>query len=156
MYLPPSKQLRISIFVCFRWRTSWHGKEVNTQVIQLSSPDLANPPRITRHTSHTVRRIASISKTSRDGLDATIAENFITGQQSVHILDKIRRNTQINLSLDAHTEMHADNVVRPVQSRGGHIPLCFVTTCDNGVFSGGVFMHLSIFFPALFVDIKLL
>jgi hypothetical protein len=40
--------------------------------------------------------------------------------------------------------------------RGGHIPLCFVTTCDNGVFSGGVFMHLSIFFLALFVDIKLL
>jgi len=41
-------------------------------------------------------------------------------------------------------------------TRGDHIPLCFVTTCDNGVFSGGVFMHLSIYFPALFVDIKLL
>ena len=36
-------------------------------------------------------------------------------------------------------------------ARGGHTPLCFVTTCDNGVF-----MHFSIFFPALFVDIKLL
>jgi hypothetical protein len=34
-------------------------------------------------------------------------------------------------------------------SRGGHIPLCFVTTCDNGVFSGGVFMHLSIFPPPI-------
>jgi hypothetical protein len=43
-----------------------------------------------------------------------------------------------------------------LRPRGGHIPLCFVTTCDNGVFSGGVFMHLLIFFPALFVDIKLL
>jgi hypothetical protein len=40
--------------------------------------------------------------------------------------------------------------------RGGHTSLCFVTTCDNGVFNGGIFMHLSIFFPALFVDIKLL
>ena len=41
-------------------------------------------------------------------------------------------------------------------ARGGHTPLCFVTTCDNGVFNGGVFMHFSINFPALFVDIKLL
>ena len=41
-------------------------------------------------------------------------------------------------------------------ARGGHTPLCFVTTCDNGVFNGGVFMHFSIFFPTLFVDIKLL
>jgi len=24
-----------------------------------------------------------------------------------------------------------------LQSRGSHIPLCFVTTCDNGVFWGG-------------------
>ena len=39
---------------------------------------------------------------------------------------------------------------------GGHTPLCFLTTCDNGVISGGVLMHFSINFPALFVDIKLL
>jgi hypothetical protein len=40
-------------------------------------------------------------------------------------------------------------------TRGSH-PLCFVTTCNNGVFNGGVFMHFSIFFLALIVDIKLL
>jgi hypothetical protein len=40
--------------------------------------------------------------------------------------------------------------------RGDHTPLGFVTTCDNGVFNGGVFMHLSIIFHSLFVDIKLL
>ena len=45
---------------------------------------------------------------------------------------------------------------RVVYARGGHTPLCFVTTCDNGVFNGGVFMHFSINFPTLFVDIKLL
>ena len=39
---------------------------------------------------------------------------------------------------------------------GGHTPLCFVTTCDNEVFNGGVFMHFSIIFAALFVDRKLL
>ena len=39
---------------------------------------------------------------------------------------------------------------------GGHTPLCFVTTCNNGVFNKGLFMHFSINFPALFVDIKLL
>ena len=32
-------------------------------------------------------------------------------------------------------------------SQGDHTPLHFVTTCDNGVFNGGVFMHLSIFSP---------
>jgi hypothetical protein len=32
-------------------------------------------------------------------------------------------------------------------SRGDHTPLCLVTTCNNGVLIGGVFMHLSIFFP---------
>ena len=33
-------------------------------------------------------------------------------------------------------------------ARGDHTPLHFVTTCDNGVFNGGgLFMHLSIFFP---------
>ena len=42
------------------------------------------------------------------------------------------------------------------RSWGDHTPLRFVTTCDNGVFNEGIFMHLSIFFPALFVDIKLL
>ena len=31
--------------------------------------------------------------------------------------------------------------------QGDHTPLDFVTTCDNGVFNGGIFMHLSIFFP---------
>ena len=39
-------------------------------------------------------------------------------------------------------------------SLGGSHPLDFVTTCDNGVINGGLFMHLSIFFPALFVDMK--
>ena len=44
----------------------------------------------------------------------------------------------------------------PIDSRGPHTPLRFVTTCDNEVFDGGIFMHLSTFFPTLFVDIKLL
>ena len=39
---------------------------------------------------------------------------------------------------------------------GDHTPLRFVTTCNNGEFNGRIFMHLSIFFPILFVDIKLL
>ena len=44
-----------------------------------------------------------------------------------------------------------------MMSRGDHAPLCFVTTCNNGVFNGGVlFMHLSIFVSTLFVDVKLL
>ena len=41
-------------------------------------------------------------------------------------------------------------------SRGDHTSLRFVTMCNNGVFNGGIFMYLSIFFFALFVDIKLL
>ena len=32
-------------------------------------------------------------------------------------------------------------------SWGDHTPLRFITTCYNGVFNEGVFMHLSIFFP---------
>jgi hypothetical protein len=43
-----------------------------------------------------------------------------------------------------------------IRARGDHTPLGFVTTCDNGVFNGGIFMHLSKIFPSLFVDIKLL
>ena len=42
------------------------------------------------------------------------------------------------------------------EPQGDHTPLRFVTTCNNGVFNGGIFMHLSILFHALFVDIKLL
>ena len=42
------------------------------------------------------------------------------------------------------------------QPRGGQTPLGVVTTCDNGVFNEGIFMHLSRIFPSLFVDIKLL
>ena len=38
---------------------------------------------------------------------------------------------------------------------GDYTLLHFVTTCDNGVFNGGIFMHLSVFFSFLFVDIKL-
>ena len=33
-----------------------------------------------------------------------------------------------------------------VDLQGDHTPLRFVTTCDNGVFNGGIFMHLSMFF----------
>ena len=31
-------------------------------------------------------------------------------------------------------------------SRGGHTPLCFVTTCDNGVFNGGYLCISQYFF----------
>ena len=41
-------------------------------------------------------------------------------------------------------------------ARGDHTPLHFVTTCDNGIFNGGIFMHLSKKFLSLFVNIKLL
>jgi hypothetical protein len=66
--------------------------------------------------------------------------------------------TRCGPNVDQERNEHASKsgCVDFVDTRGGHIPLCFVTTCDNGVFSKGVFMHLSIFFPALFVDIKLL
>ena len=38
--------------------------------------------------------------------------------------------------------------------RGDHTPLRFVITCDNGLFNGGIFMHLSIILPSLCVDKK--
>jgi len=39
--------------------------------------------------------------------------------------------------------------------RGVHSPIGFVTTCDNGVFNGGVFISFPFFFPSLLVDKKL-
>jgi hypothetical protein len=40
--------------------------------------------------------------------------------------------------------------------QGDHTPLRFVTTCDNGVFNEGYLCTSQYFFPALFVDRKLL
>ena len=41
------------------------------------------------------------------------------------------------------------------KAQGDHTALCFVTTCNNGVFTGGIFMHLSVSFPSLLVNKKL-
>ena len=43
----------------------------------------------------------------------------------------------------------------PLWARGNHTMLRFVTTCNNGVFNGGIFIHFSINFCFLFVDKKL-
>jgi hypothetical protein len=54
----------------------------------------------------------------------------------------------------AHNQTHGQLYYS--QSRGDHTPLCFVTTCNNGVYNGeDIYAPLNIFL-ALFVDIKLL
>jgi hypothetical protein len=77
---------------------------------------------------------------------------FLVKMYSDHLVKPTISAAKVNYELMADIKC----LLTLAAARGGHIPLCFVTTCDNGVFSGGVFMHLSIFFPALFVNIKLL
>ena len=55
--------------------------------------------------------------------------------------------SQHNKSNDPHDNIRFDYFRRKLKHfvpRGDHTPLRFVTTCDYGIFNGGIFMHLSI------------
>ena len=86
------------------------------------------------------------------GLSLSLHEDFPAN------LLKIRCRTKVHylLVLVSYGILsHYCNFLLTLLTRDDHTSLRFVTTCDTGVFNGGLFMHLSIFFPVLLVDIKL-
>ena len=78
----------------------------------------------------------------------------------VHLLEEVEQACPMHIKWLYFFERYMKTLKSMVDQkhypREGHTPLCFVITCDNGVFNWGVFMHFLIIFPALFVDIKLL